>query len=306
MWAAGNPPDVWRGSGADVPTNVLLDWPLDLTEFFTLSDVLKPDDMAPAVGYFQYEGGWYGMHKDFSPDMSLQINTAAFEEAGIPVPAEETIYTYQDAAEWARALTQEEGGRTMRIGWADNEWWDGILQNILREDGQDIFVDNFTRANIKDNARVVEALTFYANLAQENVIWNPLNPSPSWPGDDYVTGRAAIIRYGYWIHGTVVGTAELSDPIEAFQMRPGLSWGGTTIINPPMGGAGWFIAKTTQVPDAAWEMFEYYMGGEPAVARAQSGWGLPALKSMFSLIPQATEFDQQWYRSVMWELDNTV
>ena len=45
--------------------------------------------------------------------------------------------------------------------------------------------------------RVVEVLTFYANLAKDNVIWNPLNPSPSWPGDDLVAGRAGFIRYGY-------------------------------------------------------------------------------------------------------------
>jgi multiple sugar transport system substrate-binding protein len=308
MWAAGNPPDVWRASGADVPLYVMLDWPLDLTEYFNTSEILKPGDMAPAVGYFQYEGGWYGMHKDFSPDMSLQINVAAFEEAGLPVPEEKTFYTYQDAAEWARALTQQEGDRTVRIGWADNGWWDGILQTILMEEGQDIFVDDFTRANIKDNETVVEVLTFYARLAEENVIWNPLNPSPSWAGDDYVTGRAGFIRFGYWMHGSVVGAEEedLPAPREKLQMRPALSWGGKVTVNPPLGGAGWFIAGTTQVQSSAWELFEYYMGGPPAENRARSGWGLPALKSLLSLVPQETELDKQWYDSVMWELENTV
>lgn len=308
MWAAGNPPDVWRASGADVPQYVSLDWPLDLTEYFNFSEVLKPDDMAPAVAYFQYEGGWYGMHKDFSPDMSLQINVAAFEEAGIPVPEEKTIYSYLDAAEWARALTQREGERTIRIGWADNAWWDGILQTVLMEEDQDLFVDDFSRANIKDNERVVEVLTFYADLAKENVIWNPLNPSPNWPGDDYVTGRAGFVRYGYWMHGTVVGVEEddLPGPREKLQMRPGLSWGGKVAVNPPLGGAGWFVAKTTQVAMSAWELFEYYMGGLPAENRARAGWGLPALESMYPLVPQETEVDKQWYDSVMWELENTV
>ena len=308
MWAAGTPPDAWRASGADVPQYVSLDWPLDLTEYFNTSAMLKPDDMAPAVGYFQYQGGWYGMHKDFSPDQSLQINVAAFEEAGVPVPEENKIYTYQDAADWARLLTKREGDRTIRIGWGDNGWWDGILQTVLMEEGQDIFVDDFSKANIKDSQTVVDVLTFYANLAKENVIWNPLNPSPSWPGDDYVTGRAAVIRYGYWMHGTVVGTdpTTLPAPVEKFQMRPGLSWGGKVAVNPPLGGAGWFIAKLTQVPVSAWELFEYYMGGPPAEGRAKSGWGLPALKSLYPLIPQGTPLDKQWFDSVMWELENTV
>jgi multiple sugar transport system substrate-binding protein len=302
MWAAGTPPDVWRASGADVPLYVSLDWPLDLTEYFNTSEVLKPEDMAPAVGYFQYKGGWYGMHKDFSPDMSLQINVAAFEEAGVPVPEEKVIYTYQDAAEWAYALTKKEGERTVRIGWADNGWWDGILQTVLMEEEQDIFVDDFARANIQDNETVVAVLTFYAQLAKDNVIWNPLNPSPSWPGDDLMAGRAGFIRYGYWMHGSVIGA---EDP-EPFEMRPALSWGGKVAVNPPLGGAGWFIAKPTQVPVSAWELFEYYMGDEPARNRARSGWGLPALKSMFPLVPQDTALDKQWYDSVMWELENTI
>jgi multiple sugar transport system substrate-binding protein len=225
MWAAGTPPDVWRASGADVPQYVSLDWPLDLTEYFNTSEILKPDDMAPAVGYFQYEGGWYGMHKDFSPDMSLQINVAAFEEAGVLVPEEKKLYTYQDAAGWAEALTKREGDRTIRIGWADNDYWDGILQTVLMEEQQNLFVDDFSRANIKDNPRVVEVLAYYAGLAKANVIWNPLNPSPSWAGDDYVAGRASFIRYGYWMHGIVVGATEedLPNPRDKFQMRPGLS-----------------------------------------------------------------------------------
>mgnify|MGYP000266681753 CR=1 FL=1 len=308
MFAAATPPDIWCGSGADVPEVVRLGWPLDLTEFFQISQVLKPDDMQPAVGYFQYRGGWYGMHKDFSCDMQLQINAAAFEEAGLPVPEPKKLYTYQDAAEWARALTKKEGERTLRIGWADNEWWDGILQNVLAENEEELFVDDFTRANIKDNQTVRDVLAFYAQLARENVIWNPLNPSPSWPGDDYVTGRAAMIRYGYWMHGIVVGTApeDLAAPIEKFVMLPGLSWGGKKIVDPPMGGAGWFIARATQAPLAAWELFEYYMGGPPAEERARSGWGLPALKSLMPLVPQETEFDKQWYEAVVWELENTV
>jgi len=196
----------------------------------------------------------------------------------------------------------------LRIGWADNDYWDGILQTVLMEEGQDLFVDDFTRANIKDNERVVEVLTYYADLAKANVMWNPLNPSPSWAGDDYVAGRAAFIRYGYWMHGIVIGANEedLPNPRDKFQMRPGLSWGGKVAVNPPLGGAGWFIAKPTQVPVSAWELFEYYMGGPPAENRARSGWGLPALKSLYALIPQDTPLDKQWYDSVMWELENTV
>ena len=306
MWAAANPPDVWRASGADVPLYATYNWPLDLTEYFNTSTLLKPADMAPAVDYFKYKGGWYGMHKDFSPDMSLIINAAAFEEVGAPVPQEKKIYTYQDAAQWARALTRQEGNRTKRIGLAHPGWWDGDIQRILMEDGQDLFVDDFSKAKIKGNARVEEVLAYFARLSKDNVMWNPLNPSPSWAGDDLTAGRAGFTTMGYWMHGVVAGAKEPAAPKEKFQLRPALSWGGKVAVNPPLGGAGWFIARTTRVPQSAWELFEHYMGGEPAKERARSGWGLPALKSLFSLMPQDTALSKQWYDAVMWELANTV
>jgi len=307
-FAAGTPPDIWRGSGADVPTVVTYGWALDLTDFFNTSKVLQPADLMSAVDYFKYKGGWYGMHKDFSPDMSIQLNAAAFEDAGLPVPEDKKIYTYQEAADWARKLTKKEGDRTVRIGWGDNDYWDGILQTVLMEDDQNLFNNDFTKATIKDNPLVVEVLTYYAGLAKENVIWNPLNPSPSWAGDDYTVGRAGVIRYGYWMHGVVAGAdpTTLAAPLEKFLMRPGLSWKGKKIVNPPLGGAGWFMARMTKVPHQSWELFEYYMGGEPAKARAKGGWGLPALKSLLPLLPQNSALDKQWYDSTVWQLDNTV
>jgi multiple sugar transport system substrate-binding protein len=40
-------------------------------------------------------------------------------------------------------------------------------------------------------------------------------------------------------------------------------------------------------------VIEYYSGGQPALDRAVTGWGVPLLKSMFDLLPQDTEFNQQ-------------
>jgi multiple sugar transport system substrate-binding protein len=57
------------------------------------------------------------------------------------------------------------------------------------------------------------------------------------------------------------------------------------------------------VPDAAWKVFEYYNAGQPALDRAGSGWGVPALKSMVNLIPQSTDFQKQAYACLQGELD---
>jgi multiple sugar transport system substrate-binding protein len=57
------------------------------------------------------------------------------------------------------------------------------------------------------------------------------------------------------------------------------------------------------VPDAAWKVFEWYHADQPSIERAGSGWGVPALKSQWSLIPQETDFQKQAYKVLQGELE---
>ena len=62
------------------------------------------------------------------------------------------------------------------------------------------------------------------------------------------------------------------------------------------------MAKATKVAPAAWKVFEFYNGGPPSVERAASGWGVPALKSQYELMPNETEYQQQKLRVLLGEL----
>lgn len=306
MIAAGTAPDIIRGSGSDTPTYAERGWILDLTSYFAKSEILKTDDMVPAVEYFRYNGGWYGMHKDWSPDQSFFISKTAAAEAGIELPPAHTIITYAQAAEWARKMTKIEGGRVTRVGMSYSGYWDSTVQTILMETGEDLYSEDFSKANIKDNPTVVAFLTFMAEMAKDNAIFNPLNPSPEWIVPDLLNGRAASATNGYWIQGGFHGA---ENPVVApsdYMMYPALSWGGKVTVNPALGGAGLFISATTKNPDAAWKFFEYYMGGEAAVSRAKTGWGLPALKSLYTEIPAADDWQKQFIENVQWEQANTI
>lgn len=306
MIAAGGAPDIISGSGADTPTYADRGWVLDLTPYFAKSEVLKADDMVPSVEYFRYKGGWYGMNKDWSPDQSFFISKTAAKEAGIELPPVHTIITWAQAADWARKMTKSEGGRVTRVGMAYSDYWDGTVQTVLMENGEDLYSEDFSHANIKDNPTVVSFLTLMAGLAKDNAIFNPLNPSPEWVVPDLMNGRAASADNGYWIQGGFHGVeAPVVAPAD-YVMYPALSWGGKVTVNPALGGAGWFISTTTKNPDAAWKLFEYYMGGAPALNRAQTGWGLPALKSLYAQIPATESWQQQYIENVKWEQDNTV
>ena len=49
-------------------------------------------------------------------------------------------------------------------------------------------------------------------------------------------------------------------------------------------------------------LFEWYNGGQPSIDRAGSGWGAPALKSQWKLMPNATPFQQQVQKVLQGEL----
>ena len=84
-------------------------------------------------------------------------------------------------------------------------------------------------------------------------------------------------------------------------MLPGPTWAGER-RDPTVTATGAIMTSATQVPDAAWKVFEYYHAGEPSVERAGSGWGVPALKSQWSLIPQGNDFQKQAYKVLQEEL----
>lgn len=309
MIAAGTPPDLFVGSGADAASYVKRGWVLDLTNYFKNSSVLKPTDMVPPVSYFIIDGKQYGMNTDWSPDQSFIINKKMAADAGItlPDPSTHPIITYAQAGDWAKKLTKVSGGKVMVTGMDYSGYWDANVQTILMENGQDLYSADFTHASIKDNQTVVDFLTFMADLAKNNAIYSPINPDPNWVVPDLLAGQTAMATNGYWIQGGFHGVTPppAVDPNDIV-LYPALSWGGKVVVNPGLGGNGWFISAKTANPDAAWKLYEYFFGGTPAINRAKTGWGLPALKSLYSLVPTDQGFGKQFLDDAQWEAANTV
>jgi multiple sugar transport system substrate-binding protein len=53
------------------------------------------------------------------------------------------------------------------------------------------------------------------------------------------------------------------------------------------------MPRKAQHKDAAWRVFEWFFGEAPARARASSGWGIPTLKSLRSLMPAQEEYQRR-------------
>lgn len=306
MIAAGTPPDLIRVQAPTIPGYLARGLLMDLTPYFAASSVLKLDDLMPANNYYKAEspmkigsGKIYGMCKDFSPDFTVFAYKKAFEDAGVTVPDPAKPPTYAELAELAKKVAKKEGDRVLMWGYGyEDGWIDRIWMNGLAEIGQSLYSDDFTKVIIGDNAETRKMAQYYFDLAKENLTVNPVNPSPNgWAGGDFTAGTLAMMQYGFWYSAM----AETDTTKGQVVMLPGATWSGQR-RDPTMTATGMVMAAASKNPDAAWVVFEWFNGGQPAIDRAGSGWGVPALKSLLKLVPQETDFQKQCYKILEGEL----
>lgn len=295
MLAAGTPLDLYRTQGPSVPQLLARKIPADLTAYFQASKLVNIDDLADVNKlYFAKspteigEGSVYGMCKDWSPDFSLWVNDGLFEAAGVEPMDDTKIYTWDEVRAIAASVSKHEGDRTATFGYGFEEsWLDFSLMNALGEKGVNLYSDDFLTVNFGDDAKALAQS--YLDLQKNKVVSSTLSASPNgWHGGDFTGGVLAIDQWGYWFGGM----AESDATRGKVRMLPAATTFGDH-RNPAMGATGTVMMNSSQVKDAAWKLFEYYNGGAPSVARASSGWGVPALKSQMSLMPNETPFQQQ-------------
>ena len=106
-----------------------------------------------------------------------------------------------------------------------------------------------------------------------------------------------MAQYGFWYSAMAESDTTRGNVV----MLPSPNWAGVH-KNPTITATGMIMTALTQVPDAAWKLFEWYIGGQPSIDRAKSGWGVPGLKSQSRFNPQETEFQKQANKVLQGEL----
>jgi multiple sugar transport system substrate-binding protein len=306
MYAAGNPPDVFRVQAAGIPQYISRRMVKDLQQYFAASKLLKPDDLAPANNFYKSDGkkvgsgDLYGMVKDWSPDFTLYAYKKAFTDAGITVPSDTQALTYDELAALAKKVNKKQGGKRTYWGFVhsnNDQWIDRTAMNMLAEKGQSLYTADFSKLVIATNPEALKVIRYLFDLAKDDVNQTPLDPSPNWMGADFNEGQIAILQYGFWYSAMAESDKTKGNVV----FLPAPTWSGVR-RDPTMTATGWAISSQTKDPDAAWAVFEQYMGGKPAQDRAKSGWGVPGLKSMYSLMPQETPFQKQVQKVLQAEL----
>jgi multiple sugar transport system substrate-binding protein len=307
MYAAGSPPDLLRVQAPAIPQYLARKMLFDLTPFYEASELLNLNDLAPANDYYKGysaldigDGPIYGMCKDFSPDCTIFAYKPVFEEAGVDVPSDSGALSYQEIVEIASQLVAFEGDRTLVFGYDyERGWVNRFMMNMLAETDEAIFTPDLTKLVIADNEAAYAVAKYYYDLAADRLGNNPVtNPSPAgWNGTDFTQGIVGMMQYGFWFGAMAESEVTAGQVI----MIPGPTWAGVR-RDPTVTATGMIMAGATQVPEAAWRVFEYYNAEEPAIERAKSGWGVPALQSMYDLMPNETEYEQQKLRVLQGEL----
>lgn len=307
MLAAGTPPDYVRTvGGPEIATLMAKKVASDLQTHFAKSAVIKESNLVPINDYYlwdgqnQGQGNRYGMAKDWSQDAMFWYNTDLFQKKGVKPLDPTTPITYDELFQLSKELTTTANGKIAVYGldcYAFNFWPQPMLMQILGQNGQQLYSDNGTRANIANNDVIYRAVKWWVDYTRAKIDPNTTNDTT---GIDalWKANRAATFNLGWWFGGFIRTSDGTLAPNAAFAPAPQM---GPVLFNSSFfGTGGWIPVKSKQI-DAAFTFMEYYLGGggpgsgttqgiptDPATNRAAGGWGLPALTSLVHLMPQNT------------------
>src|SRR5919201_432134 len=308
MMAAGQPPDIWRTQAPLVPQWAKRGQLLNLDKYFRASSLIHTAQLTPANDYYRYKNGKigvgprYGMVKDWSPDETVWINTDLFRKTGIHIPGPTGKWTYNDLWEIALKLKRKNKNVKWILDIADSyNWIDRHVMVQLASIGKSLYPKDFSHITLTKNPAAMEAFHYSFRYSQHKLDLGPENPNPEgWSGPDFVKGGIAMTQYGYWFLGQI---SDSGGPIvKTSQLVPAPRWKNGKHLDPTITATGWVISAQTKNPDAAWEVFEWYMGGKPARDRAGIGWGVPAQRSLFDRLPRKTAVQRNAKKTLLHEL----
>jgi multiple sugar transport system substrate-binding protein len=311
MMAAGQPPDIWRTQAPLIPQWAKRGQLLNLDKYFNSSDLIHPANLTAANNYYRYKNGKigigprYGMVKDWSPDETVWIRTDLFKKTGIHIPGPTDKWTYDDLWEIALKLKKKNKSLKWILDVANAyAWIDRHVMVQLASIGKSLYPKDFSRINLTNNPAAMEAFHYSFRYSQHKFDLGPENPNPDgWSGPGFVSGKIAMTQYGYWFLGQISDSGGTAPANSRLLTAP--RWKKGKHIDPTITATGWVISSRTKNPDAAWEVFEWYMGGKPARDRAGIGWGVPAQKSLFDRLPTKTAVQRNAKKTLLHELPSS-
>lgn len=309
MFASGDPPDVIRGAGA-MESAYLAGRGIieDLDPYFAKSKVLTTNGLAEVNDVWRYDGDkqgqgpLYGMTKDYSQDSMFWVNLDHFEKAKVEPPPEGEPIDFEEWLELAKRLTKRNGAQYDVYGLAPP--FDVSLSSQLiamtQSAGGSIFNESLDAVDFSaPEPRSV--LDWYLRYAEAKVGPTAADPFPTGAATVFSARRLAMIGFGYWFSGLIIGTPDLP---KVARLRPAPQFGVEQRVSPCHAAVGSWIPKKSKHKEEAWKFFEYFFAEKPALDRATSGWGLPAITSLESKLPREQPYQRDALRAQEAELEH--
>jgi multiple sugar transport system substrate-binding protein len=301
MVAAGKPPDLYRSAGFSSTAAIIQGVYENIEPYLAKSTVLKESDLMPVNNLYRWDGKQqgagplYGLVKDWSLDFTMWYNEKLLKAAGFKGPGENEALSFDDLLTMAKKLTVRKNGQVVVYG-LDLAWgWSQhypLLMAMAQSAGTSLYSADLKTANFT-SPEILKALQWLVDYTEAQVGTSPILTDANSPTGPFVAGRTALSTIGYWF-----GEQVQADPhhLSGYMINaPAPHWAGTR-ISPCIAGVGMSITSGSKNKDAAWKLMEYFMGGQPAVDRVTSGWGLNSLKHLEGMLPHQTAFDRERLR----------
>lgn len=278
-----------------------------LDSYLDSSSVLKRDDLLAVNDAWRWDGSksgagpYYGLTKDWSQDATLWHNTQLFQAAGLDPLDPMKAISWDQLLDTAKKATRTSGGKTQQDGLGVEWAWgtSGQMFTMILQQGGSLYNADLTQADFT-TPQAQRAFQWYVDYAKAGVGPTSLKPLPD--GFDYPTfqnKKMTISQDGYWFGGNfATGDGAALQKVVRLAPAPTFDKRVSTVF----AGIGAWIPGKSKNKDAAWRFMEYFMAGAPAMERAKSGWGLPALKSLWPHVPQQLPYQQEALKTSQNEL----
>ncbi len=314
MVASGTAPDVWVLSAFSMGSMYAargLYEPLD--DYIEKSDVFSMDNFADVEGLYRFDGKevgkgtTYGIVKDWSLDNQLFINKNVFNDCGIPIPDDKTVYSWDDVREWAKKMVQfDADGNQTRWGFASSNDLYQLITAQLGSIGKSLWSEDLRSANI-DTPEVRAAFEYWADMYKSGAAVSVMSSPGDWGGDSFAIDKIGMMNLGYWFgNGTLAFNDNAKDHLDDYMLIQAPSLDTSKAANACLAGVGGSIWVGSKNKDAAFRLLELYLGGEWAKKMAERGYGNPAQLDLIPLLPQETAFQKQTYEANSFGIENMI
>ena len=202
----------------------------------------EADFLPGLLAHSQWQGGTWGLPAGEDP-LFIFYDPTAFDAVGLKHPS--PGWTWDELFDAAKQLTQREGERVVRYGFADFGL-ESVRSAIEAQGGRLVDDSEGPPVPTLDDPRTIAAVQWYADLALTHGVM--LNPTEVGLVDSFTLVQAGEAAMSVSLARMWVGGARQEGAALRLAALPGMS---------PAGFLGYFISAGTAHPEAAWRWLQF-------------------------------------------------